>query len=376
MRYALLLLVLALPLQADQLIEQQLPDFYQQLLPAQHYPLSWQPARFNDIQHWRAQGRAALREALLWPDEPVDFAASLLKTEVRDGYSAQLWSVQLTKQSRVQLMLLQPDVAKPVPALLLLHDHGARFDIGKEKWLKPFAGDPRQASAQQWADKYFSGNFVGDALARQGYLVVAADTFGWSERGPLEFKAQQALAANMFMLGRSLAGMAAYEDIRLLQFIKQLPQADSTRLAVLGFSMGAFRAWQLAALTDDIKAGVAIAWLNSYRHLITPGNNILKGQSAFYMLHPGLAAKLDIADIASLAAPKAMLFINGGQDNLMPKAGVELAYQQLAKVWQAHGAAEQLTTSLYPQYGHEFNAEQQQQVFSWLATQLAGGARD
>ncbi|MGP9800671.1 dienelactone hydrolase family protein [Rheinheimera sp. NSM] len=376
MRCCLLLLVLALPLQADSLIEQQLPDFYQQLLPQQAYPLSWQPEHFNDIQHWRAQGRAALREALLWPDEPVDFAAELVKNEARDGYSAQLWSVQLTKQSRVQLMLLQPDVAKPAPAVLLLHDHGARFDIGKEKWLQPFATDMRLPAAQQWADKYFSGNFVGDALAKQGYLVLAADTFGWSDRGPVEFSAQQSLAANMFMLGRSLAGMAAYEDLRLVQFIKQLPQADSNRLAVLGFSMGAFRAWQLAALTDDIKAGVAVAWLNSYRHLITPGNNILKGQSAFYMLHPGLAAKSDIPDIAALAAPKAMLFINGGKDKLMPQAGVKQAYAQLAKVWQAHGAADKLATTLYPQYGHEFNAEQQQQVFSWLATQLAVAPSD
>jgi len=376
MRYCLLLLLFALPLQADNLIDQQLPDFYQQLLPQTQYPLSWQPEQFSDIQQWRTKGRAALREALLWPDEPVDFAAKLIKTEAREGYSAQLWSVQLTKQSRVQLLVLQPDNTAPAPAVLLLHDHGARFDIGKEKWIKPFATDRRLSSAQQWADKYFSGNFVGDALARQGYLVIAADTFGWSDRGPIEYDAQQALAGNMFMLGRSLAGMAAYEDLRLVDYIKQLPQADSNRLAVLGFSMGAFRAWQLTALTDDIKAGVAVAWFNSFRYLLTPGNNILKGQSAFYMLHPGLAAKLDIPDIAALSAPKAMLFINGGKDPLMPTAGVEYAYTQLARVWQAHAAPEKLTTTMYPKYSHEFNAEQQQQVFNWLATQLAAPAKD
>src|SRR5690606_29536121 len=133
----------------------------QQLIPQTSYPLSWQPEHFSDIQHWRTQGRAALREALLWRDGTVDLVAKLLKTEARDGYSAQLWSVQLTKQSRVQLLLLQPDAAKPAPAVLLLHDHGARFDIGKEKWVQPFASDVRLPSAQQWADKYFSGNFVG-----------------------------------------------------------------------------------------------------------------------------------------------------------------------------------------------------------------------
>ncbi len=370
MRWYFLLFLLALPAKADSLIDQQLPDFYQQL-KLETYPLSWQSGNFTDIATWRSNARQTLRQALLWPDEPVEFSPQLLKTEARDGYTAQLWSIQLTAQSRVSILVLKPDTTKPAPAVLLLHDHGARFDIGKEKWIKPFAGDSRLPSAQQWADKYFSGHFVGDALAKQGYLVIAADTFGWSERGPIEFSAQQALASNMFLLGRSLAGMAAYEDLRLVQFAKQLPDTDNSRLAVLGFSMGAYKAWQLAALTDDIKAAVAVSWMNDYQHLMQPGNNILRGQSAFYMLHPGIADKMDIPDIASLAAPKAMLFINGGKDTLMPLAGVEASYRKMQQVWQAYGAADKLSTTVYPELGHEFNAEQQQQVYKWLRTQLA-----
>ena len=134
--------------------------------------------------------------------------------------------------------------------------------------------------------------------------------------------------------------------------------------------MGAFRAWQLAALSDDVKAGVAVAWLNQYQHLIRPGNNIVGGQSAFYMVHPGLAGQLDIPDVASLAAPKSMLFINGAKDKLMPQAGVTDAYKRMAQVWQAFSAAEALTTTLWPQYGHEFNDTQQQQAFKWLAQQI------
>ena len=175
----------------------------------------------------------------------------------------------------------------------------------------------------------------------------------------------------MFLLGRSLAGMAAYEDLRLVQFAKQLPEADSSRVAVLGFSMGAYKAWKLAALTDDIKAAVAVSWMNDYQHLMQPGNNILRGQSAFYMLHPGLAGELDIPDMASLAAPKAMLFINGGKDTLMPLAGVEASYRKMQQVWHSYGAADKLSTKVYAEFGHEFNAEQQQQVYNWLRTQLA-----
>ena len=377
MFFSLLLLLLnaashadALPAENTVLQDSALPDFYQQLQQQQGYPASWASGNFATPALWRANGRSLLRQSLLWPAEPVDFEPVLQKTEQRQGYQAELWSVQLTHYSRVNLVLLRPAQRGPLPAVLLLHDHGARFDIGKEKMVRPFAGDVRLASAIQWSERYFSGNFVGDELAKQGYLVVAADTLGWSDRGPIAFAQQQALASNFLLMGRSLAGFAAYEDLQLVQFIKQLPAADPQRLAVLGFSMGAFRAWQLAALSDDVKAGVAVAWLNQYQHLIRPGNNIVGGQSAFYMVHPGLAGQLDIPDVASLAAPKSMLFINGAKDKLMPQAGVTDAYKRMAQVWQAFSAAEALTTTLWPQYGHEFNDTQQQQAFKWLAQQI------
>lgn len=353
-----------------------LPDFYQQLQQP-HYPASWASGNFAELRQWRDNGRAILRQSLLWPEQTVDFVPVLLKTELRDGYQAELWSVKLTVYSRANLLLLRPEQqaepARPLPAILLLHDHGARFDIGKEKMIRPFAGDPRLAAASNWSERYFSGRFIGDELAKQGYLVVAADTLGWSDRGPIDFSQQQALASNFLLMGRSLAGFAAYEDLQLVRFIRQLSAVDPERLGVLGFSMGAFRAWQLAALTDDIKAGVAVAWLNRYQQLLVPGNNIVGGQSAFYMVHPGLAGQLDIPDVASLAAPKTMLFINGGQDPLMPVEGVNAAYQQMAQVWQAYDASDALTTKMWPQYGHEFNAQQQQQAFAWLAQQLQTG---
>ena len=41
----------------------------------------------------------------------------------------------------------------------MLHDHGGKFDIGKEKMIEPFgaADAARHASAQAWTDKEFSG---------------------------------------------------------------------------------------------------------------------------------------------------------------------------------------------------------------------------
>lgn len=349
------------------LTEMALPPFYTRLKAEQHFAAAWQNQSHQEISHWRQQARQLLRNALLWPEQELDFAPKLLASELRQGYQAERWLITLTPDNRVPVLVLRPTGEGPFGAVLLLHDHGAHFSIGKEKLIRPFANDSKLPDAKAWVQRHYGGNFVGDELAQQGYLVLAADTLGWGERGPLTYEAQQALAANFLQLGRSLAGFAAYEDLRLAAFLKQLPATDASKIAAVGFSMGAFRAWQLSALTDDIKAAAAISWMTTADTAMTPGNNQLRGQTAFWMLHPGLAAQLDYPDIAAIAAPKLALFITGAKDKLMPAAGTLQAYQQLQEVWQAHGADQQLVTELWPDMGHEFAKAQQQRVWQWLA---------
>ncbi len=175
--------------------------------------------------------------------------------------------------------------------------------------IRPWGDSAKLASAQAWSDKFFSGKFVGDELAKRGYVVFSIDSIGWGDRGPMSYERQQALASNFFNLGRSLAGTMAYEDMRTVDFMTTLPSVDRKRIGVLGFSMGAYRAWQLAALSDQVAATAAISWFGNYKGLMTPDNNVLRGQSSFYMLHPGIANKLDFPDIASLAAPRPMLLL-------------------------------------------------------------------
>ena len=197
-------------------------------------------------------------------------------------------------------------------------------------------------------------------------MVIAIDSPGWGDRGPMVYEQQQALASNYFNLGRSLAGEVAYEDMRTVDFVASLKGVDSKRIGVLGFSMGGFRAWQLAALSGKVAATAVISWFGTYDGLMTPGNNVLRGQSAFYMLHPGMPAKMDIPDIASIAAPKPMLIFSGGQDKLFPAKAVSDAFAKVHKVWASQKADDMLVTKSWPELGHVFYRQQQEEVFPWL----------
>ncbi|MGN9762742.1 dienelactone hydrolase family protein [Streptomyces sp. SD31] len=357
--------------EAADLVGGNLPDFHQALKDELTFPLAWGTSPIRDFRAWRRAARAKVEEHLLVDGQDgTPYAPEFTAGPQGDGYTRELVTLSLSRHERVRAALLTPQGAGPFPAVLLLHDHGAKFDIGKEKLVRPWYDDTRLASAQAWADRYFSGRFVGDELARRGYAVLCADALGWGDRGPLTYDQQQALASNFYHLGSSLAGLMAREDARAAGFLAGLDRVDARRVAAIGFSMGAYRAWQTAALSDHIAATAAVCWMTGLKEMMVPGNNTLRGQSSYYMLHPGLPRFLDFPDVASIAAPRPMFFLHGGLDPLFPADGVRVAYDKLRAVWRSRRAEERLHLTTWPDLGHVFVDRMQDEVFTWLDTVL------
>jgi dienelactone hydrolase len=347
-----------------------LPVFREQVAGRLTFPLSWLSGNYSDFSAWRQTARAKVLECLLKPPPTAPFDPALVVEQERGDYTARKVVLNLTADSRVLGYLLLPKGQGPFPAVLLLHDHGARFDIGKEKMVEPFDDRPeRLKSARAWVKQCYGGRFLGDELARRGYVCFTTDALNWSDRGGAGYDGQQALAANLLHLGMSHAGLIAWEDMRAAEFLASRPEVDPKRVAAMGLSMGSFRTWQVAALSDHIAAGVAICWLNTVKGLMVPGNNQTRGQSAFTMTHPGLFNYLDYADVASLACPKPMLFYNGEQDPLFPVPGVKEAYAKLHQVWSSQHADDRLVTRLW-NVPHIFDREMQDEAFAWLDKQL------
>ncbi|TQL23228.1 dienelactone hydrolase family protein [Streptomyces sp. SLBN-134] len=351
------------------------PGLHQALKDDLRFPLAWGTSPVRDFGQWRRAARAKVEELLVVPrQDGTPYAPEYAAGPDGDGYTRESVTLSLTDRTRVRGALLTPHGTGPFPAVLLLHDHGSRFDIGKEKCVRPWYDDARLASAEEWADRYFGGRFIGDELARRGHVVLCLDALGWGDRGPLAYEQQQALASNLYHLGSSLAGLHAREDQRAAAFLAGLDRVDSRRVAAAGFSMGGYRAWQTAALSDHVAAAVSVCWMTGLREMMVPGNNTLRGQSAFHMLHPGLARHLDIPDVASIAAPRPMLFFHGGRDALFPADGVRAAYGRLRDVWRSCGAGERLRLKTWPERGHVFDAGMQDEAWEWLESVTAGPA--
>jgi dienelactone hydrolase len=326
--------------------------------------LGW---RSGDAAEWRARVLPQAR-ALILPGLPeVPFAPLVLAEEARGDHVIRQLRLTMAPELTAEALLAVPQGRGPFPAVLALHDHGSEFRIGKEKCLSPPGPEP--PVAQAWWDRFFGGQPMAADLVRRGHVVLSVDALSWGGRIGNGYEAQQALAANLMNLGLSPAGLMAWEDLRAAAFLATCPEVDPGRIAAVGFSMGGFRAWQAAALSENVRACVAVCWMASLRGLLVEGNNHIRGQSAFWMTHPGLARILDLPDLAALAAPKPTYVLTGAADDLLPPAAVDPAFATLSAVWAAHGAAERLSL-VRCEGGHNYGPDRQRPAHDWLQRHL------
>ena len=329
-----------------------LPVYADSLIADLNYPLAWGNSDVKDFDAWRKVARQKVFACMLTPPPPSakDYEAKVLFEEQRDGYKARKIEIRLSRYYTVPAYVLIPDGKGPFPAVNLLHDHGAHLFIGKEKVIRPLACEDSTVikDAEAWLTGY-GHQFFGDYLAKNGYVVFSADAPMWGERGQKEGPRRDRydmIAGNMMMYGIDLSAYMTYDDITGTEYLATMPEVDASRIGCTGWSMGAYRAWMLAALSDRIKASASICWMVTTDEQMSFKYNRTEN-GGFANCFPGLRRWLDYPHVASIACPKAMLFINGSQDKLFPVAGVQKAFDTMHATWQSQGADDKLETELW-----------------------------
>jgi len=351
-----------------------LPVYADSLIADLTYPLAWGNSDIRDFDAWKQKARDKVFDCMLAPPPaPANgYDVKVLYEEQRDGYKARKLEIRLSRYYTVPAYLLIPDGKGPFPAVNVLHDHGAHLFIGKEKIIRPLACEDTVVvkDAEEWVKNY-EGQYFGDYLAQHGYVVFSSDAPMWGERGQKEGPRRDRydmIAGNMMMYGIDLSAYMTFDDIRATDYLASLPEVDSLRIGCTGWSMGAYRAWMLSALSDHIKAGAAVCWMVttdeqlSFRYSRTENGG-------FANCLPGLRRWLDYPHVASIACPKPMLFINGSQDKLFPVAGVKKAFQTMHEVWDSQGVGDRIETELW-EMPHSCGLRSQQRVLQFFQKYL------
>ena len=363
----------------------EIPTYVETLKKELTYPMAWGNSPIKNFKKWKKAARAKVFECMMTPPKAAAaWDMEVLGEEQRDGYKAQKIAFNINAYSRITAYLLIPDGKGPFPTVNALHDHGAHLFIGKEKMVRPFfTPEEQDAPAKQalcqeilddadvWAKQLYDNQYVGDYLAKHGYVVFSADAPMWGERGRKEGvdrNRYDLIAGNMMMLGRDLSAFMTYDDISSTEFLASLPMVDAKRIGCVGCSMGAYRSWMLSALSDRIKAGASICWMITTDAQLTRRFG-RKENGGFANCIPGLRQYLDYPHIASLACPKPMLFINGTKDKLFPVPGVKDAFSEMHQVWKSQGADNLLDTELWD-IPHSCGLKAQEKMLDFLDKNL------
>lgn len=350
------------------------------------------PLLILSLLPWTAN---ATRPQTAKASRPCD--TTVIAHEQRDGYECLLIEYHVSDTESVRSYLLVPDDATPdtpKPGLVLLHDHGARFDIGKEKLVRPAASAPEhiRISSAQWIRDNFDGIYFADSLAALGYVVIVPDMLYWGSRSsdacrqwsqlkftPQEtactpetgkplldslkkeiYEGQRTVYDSLCAAGTVWAEKTLKEDAMAAELLSELDFVDSTAIAAFGWSMGAHRAWLLTAYSPAVRAGVSLCWMTLKETLPTPYK-----ASDYAMLIPRLREKYDFPDIALKLVPKPYLFLNGMKDKLFPADAVEKAFDRMQSIYSDHGAEGLLRTEFF-EGGHHCGRQVQAVIVDFL----------
>jgi len=327
---------------------------------------SFQTPLPRSVQSWEKR-RSELRKKLrrLLGDLPELFTpkVTIQKKQSKDGYDLERFTFDNGIGDIVYGYILIPAGHKGRgPAILYNHYHGGKYKQGKEEVI---------SKAFKTLD--FA---TGEALAREGYVVLCIDAYAFGERrfqGPAGKKeegrrTEESLFKMFLWQGRTLWGMMVRDDLLALNYLVSRPEVDSKRIAAMGMSMGSTRTWWAAALDDRIKTAVCVACLTRYQNLIAHGQ--VRQHGIYYYVPNMLKEKIDAESVVGLIAPRPLLTLTGDKDGGSPADGVRLINAFQEHLYKLHGKAENFRGVLYKGIGHEYTHEMWQETLNWLKEHL------
>lgn len=252
-------------------------------------------------------------------------------------------------QERIRAFWCRPAEAKgPTPAVLIIHAHGNRYDIGAAEVIH---GRPALFAP------------TGRALAARGIASLCLDMpcFG-SRAGVTESAATKALLWE----GRSLAGQMLAENLAAVDWLAAQPDVQANRLGVFGLSMGATLAYWLGALDPRLRAVAHECCFADYRQLIALGQHDLHG---IYLTVPGLLAHASNGQIAGQIAPRAQFIALGDLDPLTPPQAADPALKEVRAAYAAQGG--RLVIHREPASGHIETEAMHRAMLDFMQSALA-----
>lgn len=338
---------------------------------------------------FRTAARAKVREILSYEPRRVDFKPEVVERVDCGDFWRERVLISTTPWFRIPAYVLIPkDLKKPAPAIVDLHSHGGMFLFGKEKVIDLGTNHPAMTKYHQ---QNYDGRPTATALVRRGYVVISIDAFMFGERRVLldedlkfgwdrskyslddvqqlnqKCRAKEAtIAKSLVLAGATWPGVVNYDDRRVVEYLTTRSEVDAQRIGCVGISMGGYRSAYLAAMDERIKAACVVGFMSSMQPML---KSHVDTHSWIHFL-PGLHRLMDLPELVSLTAPRALFVQQCSQDRLFPLSGMQSSVKRIAELYQASESTNQFLGRFYDE-PHRWTIAMQDEAFSWLDEKLS-----
>jgi len=257
---------------------------------------------------------------------------------------------------RITGYLLIPESKMPkmgYPAVLALHSTispGAAVTVGVEKVRE--------------------NRYYGQELAERGYIVLAVDTISAGDRvypgtDPFDTKGFYAIYPKWSAMGKML-----HDHRRAVDYLSTLPQVDSSRLGVIGHSLGGYNAFYLQAFDQRIKVAVSSCGFTPLGGTTSP---FQFARDQWFVHFPELRDYLragivpfDLHEVMALCAPRPLFNYSAREDHIFPSwSAVDAALTQVEELYEVLGA-KQAFRRVDGEGDHDFPRAVREQAYRFL----------
>jgi dienelactone hydrolase len=285
---------------------------------------------------WQKEFAAKLTTLLGPHAPPVKWKTTVVTVKDFDDHRREELLLTADGHPPLPMYLLTPKNAKGKrPAILAVHGHGAHGH-------HPIAGRDDLPGV---GNAIKNNNYdYGRQLVRQGYVVTCPCMTPFGDRlgknaGKTDLCGDTFI--RMSMLGRTLMAENLRDCRWAVSLLAQHPDVDADRIGCVGLSLGGRMTMLTTALEPRIKVCAISGALNAMQERVSQpygcGSQII----------PGLLQFGDVAEIASLIAPRPCLWEVGAKDKLIDPTWADEILRRQGRAYKALNVEDQLTVDRF-----------------------------
>jgi dienelactone hydrolase len=291
-------------------------------------------ARFSNHDSWDAYAqrvRQRIQEGAglsPWPRR-TPLNAIITDRRTYDGYSVENVGLETVHGFFATGNLYRPLNPKaPIAVMLSTHGHSKTLDARFSSGMQARCG----------------------TLARMGAVVLSIDMFGYGDSIPQ-------VGTNAHNRPFSMT-IQTWDNLRAIDFLLSLPDADKTRVGISGESGGGTQTFIATALDPRITLSVPVVMVSSY---FFGGCQCESGLP----IHRSADHFVNNAMIAALAAPRPMLVVSDGADWTKNVPQVEFPFLQ--KIYAYYDAQDDVANVHLPNEKHDYGPSKRNAMYHFVA---------